>query len=106
MKKYLEILPDGNISSEEVHEAAKKILVEKGIQFNEVETGNYDIDSDYLFDEVKKHAISSGKISTAMLQRVFKVGYSRAARLIDMLEDAGIVGEADGARPRKVLIEK
>jgi len=40
----------------------------------------------------------------SMLQRRFRIGYNRAARLIDMMEERGIVGPADGSRPRKVLM--
>jgi S-DNA-T family DNA segregation ATPase FtsK/SpoIIIE len=41
-----------------------------------------------------------------MLQRRFRIGYNRAARLVDMMEERGMVGPADGARPRKVLMTK
>ena len=47
--------------------------------------------------------IQAGKASTSYLQRKIKVGYARAARLIDMLEERGIVGPADGAKSREVF---
>jgi len=59
---------------------------------------------DALFEEAKKTVIQAGKASSSLLQRRLRVGYSRAARLIDMLEEQGIIGPADGARPREVLI--
>ena len=46
---------------------------------------------------------SAGKCSTSMLQRHLKLGYGRAARLVDILEEMGIVGPADGSKPREVL---
>lgn len=49
-------------------------------------------------------AIEAGKISTSLLQRKLEIGYGRAAKIIDMLEDLGVVGEANGATPRKILI--
>lgn len=105
MKRYLGILSDENRSTEEAHEAAKKILAQNGIAFNEVEVGGHNIDSDYLFVDVKEYTIKKGRISTAAIQRMFRVGYSRAATLMDMLEEDGIVGEADGAKPREVLMK-
>jgi DNA segregation ATPase FtsK/SpoIIIE, S-DNA-T family len=46
----------------------------------------------------------AGKASASMLQRRLRIGYARAARLLDLLEERGIIGPADGARPRDVLI--
>lgn len=61
-------------------------------------------DDDSLLDEAKNVVIQAGKASASLLQRRLRVGYARAARLIDLLEERGIVGPADGARPRDVLI--
>jgi S-DNA-T family DNA segregation ATPase FtsK/SpoIIIE len=58
---------------------------------------------DPLFDEVKKIVLETKKASASFLQRRLRIGYSRAARLIDMLEEKGIVGPADGAKPREVF---
>jgi S-DNA-T family DNA segregation ATPase FtsK/SpoIIIE len=57
---------------------------------------------DPLFEEVKKIVLETQKASASFLQRRLRIGYSRAARLIDMLEEQGIVGPADGAKPREV----
>jgi S-DNA-T family DNA segregation ATPase FtsK/SpoIIIE len=62
-------------------------------------------DQDPLFEEAKKLVIESGKASASLMQRRLKVGYARAARLLDELEEAGIVGPADGAKPREVFTE-
>ena len=62
-------------------------------------------DQDALFDEAKRTVIESGKASASLLQRRLKVGYARAARLLDEMEEAGIVGPADGAKPRDVFTE-
>jgi S-DNA-T family DNA segregation ATPase FtsK/SpoIIIE len=59
-------------------------------------------DEDPLFEEVKKIVLETKKASASFLQRRLRIGYSRAARLIDMLEEKGIVGPADGAKPREV----
>lgn len=63
-------------------------------------------DDDPLFSEVKKIVLETKKASASFLQRRLRIGYSRAARLIDMLEEKGIVGPADGAKPREVYAEK
>lgn len=59
-------------------------------------------DEDPLFEEVKKIVLETKKASASFLQRRLRIGYSRAARLIDILEERGIVGPADGAKPREV----
>jgi len=63
-------------------------------------------DEDPLFGEVKKIVLETKKASASFLQRRLRIGYSRAARLIDMLEEKGIVGPADGAKPREVYANK
>lgn len=60
---------------------------------------------DMLFEEAKTIILESGKASASLLQRRMKVGYARAARLLDELEAAGIVGPVDGAKPREVFAE-
>jgi len=59
---------------------------------------------DSLFEEGARIIVSSQSGSTSLLQRRFSIGYNRAGRLMDQLEAAGIVGPADGSKPRKVLI--
>lgn len=59
-------------------------------------------DDDPLFEDVKRIVLETKKASASFLQRRLRIGYSRAARLIDILEDKGIVGPADGAKPRDV----
>jgi S-DNA-T family DNA segregation ATPase FtsK/SpoIIIE len=59
---------------------------------------------DDMFDDAAEAVFRAGKASASMLQRRLRVGYARAARLLDLLEERGIIGPADGARPRDVLI--
>jgi len=63
-------------------------------------------DNDPLFEDVKRIILETKKASASFLQRRLRIGYSRAARLIDMLEEQGIVGPADGAKPREVYAQK
>ena len=63
-------------------------------------------DRDDLFDEAVRFVVQSGQASTSMLQRRFRIGFSRAGRLVDMMERDGIVGPADGSKPREILVAK
>lgn len=60
-------------------------------------------DDDDLYNEARRVVIEAGKASTSYIQRKLRVGYSRAARLIDLLEERGVVGPADGSKPRDVI---
>jgi DNA segregation ATPase FtsK/SpoIIIE, S-DNA-T family len=60
---------------------------------------------DAMYEEAYNLVRDTGKASASLLQRRLKLGYARAARLIDILEDKGVVGPADGAKPRKILVE-
>ena len=61
-------------------------------------------DRDSLFTDAGKFIIEKDKASIGMLQRVFKIGFNRAARIMDQLAEAGVVGEEEGTKPRKVLM--
>jgi DNA segregation ATPase FtsK/SpoIIIE, S-DNA-T family len=61
-------------------------------------------DKDDLFDDAVRFVVQSGQASTSMLQRRFRIGFSRAGRLVDAMERDGIVGPADGSKPRELLV--
>ena len=61
-------------------------------------------DRDVHFEEAGKFIIEKEKASIGMLQRMFKIGFNRAARIMDQLCDAGVVGPEEGTKPRKVLM--
>ncbi|MCC6446167.1 MAG: DNA translocase FtsK 4TM domain-containing protein [Armatimonadetes bacterium] len=61
---------------------------------------------DELFEPAVRWSVSNGHISTSMLQRKFKIGYTRAARIVDAMEQKGIVGPLDGVKPREVLLSR
>ncbi len=65
--------------------------------------GNDDADDD-LYSEAKETVVLAGKASASLLQRRLRVGYARAARLLDILEEKGIIGPGDGAKPREVYV--
>jgi S-DNA-T family DNA segregation ATPase FtsK/SpoIIIE len=62
-------------------------------------------DGDALYDEASRMVVSEGMASASFLQRRMRVGFSRAARLIDMMEADGLLGPAQGSKPRKVLVK-
>ena len=65
-------------------------------------------DDDYeepLYNEIREFVITQGKASASLLQRRFRLGYNRAARCIDLLEERGIVGPPNGSKPREVLVK-
>lgn len=63
----------------------------------------YNMDDD-LYEDAKNAVVEAGKATASLLQRRLQIGYARAARLLDILEEQGIIGPADGAKPRDVLI--
>jgi len=63
-------------------------------------------DEDELLEEAKEMVINMGKASTSMLQRRLRIGYGRAASILDNLEDNGIIGPSNGSKPREVLVSK
>lgn len=78
---------------------------------NDSESHNdgYESDEEYedpLYNEIVDYVIQAGKISASLIQRKYRLGYNRAARIIDLLEERGIIGPPNGSKPREVLIKK
>ncbi len=71
----------------------------------EVEGQDYDPGEDPLYNQVVEFVVQTKKASTSLVQRRFRIGYNRAANLIDKLEERGIVGPQNGSKPREVLVE-
>lgn len=109
------------VSEKEVKDIAKYLvdsykneLIGNEIDLNEVANGNgsddgvgvftsLDDGGDELYEQAKDEVLRAGKASTSYIQRKLGVGYSRAAKLIDLLEQKGVVGPANGAKPREVI---
>ena len=69
---------------------------------------NTDVKDEYddpLYDDIVEFVVTTGKASASLLQRRFKLGYNRAARVIDLLEERGIIGPMNGSKPREVLVK-
>lgn len=67
---------------------------------------NGSIGDDELYEEARGVVVKAGKASASLLQRRLRVGYARAARLLDLLEDDGVIGPAEGAKPRQVFLDE
>ena len=78
------------------------IVLEEPNDYIKTNIEEYD---DPLYNDVVDFAISIGKISASLIQRRFRIGFSRAARIIDLLEERGIIGPQVGSKPREVLIK-
>ena len=69
---------------------------------------NYESSDEYddpLYNEIVDFAVRTGKISASLIQRKYRLGYNRAARIIDLLEERGIIGPQNGSKPREVLVK-
>lgn len=62
-------------------------------------------DEDPLYNEIVQFVVSTQKASASLIQRKFKLGYNRAARIVDILEENGVIGPANGSKPREVLVQ-
>ena len=98
--KYIKSQSKTEEAPQELSKELAKTLEEKG-GFEFLPGGE-----DPLYEEAKKVVTEAKKASASLLQRRLRVGYARAARLIDILEERGVVGPGDGAKPREIYIEQ
>jgi S-DNA-T family DNA segregation ATPase FtsK/SpoIIIE len=79
--------------------------MEEALEKSNQRAENFDVneDEDVLYEDAKQVVMQAGKASASLLQRRLRVGYARAARLLDILESNGVVGPAEGAKPREVF---
>ena len=68
--------------------------------------GGIEFEKDELYDEAARIVVSSGQVSISYLQRKMRIGFSRAARLVDMMEAEGLVSSGTGGKPREVLVDR
>ena len=108
------------ISDDEIEKVIKYVTKQQTAQYDESITmasssssegsggsvgGGASDDEDPLMNEIIDFAVESGKISASLVQRRFRLGYNRAARIIDELEARGIIGPQNGSKPREVLVK-
>ena len=93
----------GNVTySNDIEEKIKSMQSLTGAAGSAGSGGGSEFDT--YFAEAGKFVIEKEKASIGMLQRVFKIGFNRAARIVDQLEDAGVVGAEEGTKPRRILM--
>ena len=104
VKKVVKYLADAyrDEVSEEISLTAGSISADKSIFESSLEDDG-DENDDEMYEEARACVIEAGKASTSYLQRKLKLGYARAARLMDKLEERGVIGPGEGAKPREVL---
>lgn len=91
-----EVSSEINLSGDAVSSNGKNNIFETAID-------DHRLENDELYEEAKQTVLQAGKASTSYLQRKLGIGYARAARLIDILEERGVIGPGFGAKPREVL---
>jgi S-DNA-T family DNA segregation ATPase FtsK/SpoIIIE len=81
-------------------------LCKKALEENKQEGGEDTSEDEYdaVYDRAVELVMQKGQASTSMLQRAFRIGYNRAARIIELMERDGVIGPMDGAKPREVLL--
>lgn len=107
------------VSDEEIERIVNYVINQQKAQYDEnltvEQNGNgtyndgYESADEYddpLYNEIVDFAVSTGKISASFIQRKYHLGFNRAARIIDLLEERGVVGPQNGSKPREVLIKK
>lgn len=98
--EFLSSHNEGNIYSKDIEEKIQNAQTSSSASAG----GESGSDRDEIFEQAAKFIIEKDKASIGMLQRAFKIGFNRAARIMDQLADAGVVGEEEGTKPRKVLM--
>lgn len=93
-----------NQNTDASYSADMQAQMEKVQQVSSASRSGEDVDE--LFADAGKFIIEKDKASIGMLQRVFKIGFNRAARIMDQLSDAGVVGPEEGTKPRKILMSE
>lgn len=115
IKKVINWITDSNLAIKEATDEIESGFLETEVEDNslmseltksaespETQMDNFYSKEDPMYEEAKRIVISSKKASTSLLQRRLGIGYARAARLMDILEERGVVGPQEGAKPREV----
>ena len=107
----IEKLVNFTVQQQKAQYDASLMNLDESSNSNSIDTSSSTVDNseekydDPLYNDIVEFVITQGKASASLLQRRFKLGYNRAARIIDLLEERGIVGPQNGSKPREVLVK-
>ena len=105
--EYIKLQVQGEFDDSIIAEVESFVPVSKGESRGGDDSADFAAgsDEDYV-ERAMEVAVNAGQLSTSMLQRKLKLGYARAARIMDELEEMGVIGPSEGAKPRRVLMSK
>ena len=106
IKRVVEYIAEKNLTAAVSESEIDNRDISDGDLSAGIDSFNDDFSDDELFASAKEVIFAAKKASASLLQRRLRVGYARAARLLDIFEERGLIGPGDGAKPREVFLEK
>ena len=106
MLSFIKSTSTAQYDEEMIAEMERRAVAEKGSKKGGDDDGDGGGALDAMFEQAVECVIEAGQASTSLLQRRCKLGYARAARIMDEMEEKGIIGPYEGAKPRAVLISR
>jgi len=103
-EEEIKAVVDHTISQQKAQYDETLLMTEEELNATTMVEGT-DASEEPLYNEIVEFVIKEGKASTSLIQRRFRLGYNRAARIIDMMEERGIIGPSQGSKPREVLVK-
>lgn len=106
LNKIVDFIKKQSIPVEYSEEVTQQVLESDSKGSNSMSENGNDLMSDELFEDAVRLVMDTGQASSSMLQRKFRIGYTRAARLVDCMEELGIVGQPVGSKPRELIMSR
>ena len=106
LNKIVDFIKKQSIPVEYSEEVTQQALESDSKSSNGMAENGNDLMSDELFEDAVRLVMDTGQASSSMLQRKFRIGYTRAARLVDCMEELGIIGQSVGSKPRELIMSR
>lgn len=106
LNKIVDFIKKQSIPVEYSEEVTQQALESDSKGSNGMAENGNDLMSDELFEDAVRLVMDTGQASSSMLQRKFRIGYTRAARLVDCMEELGIIGQSVGSKPRELIMSR